>query len=154
MAYTGTGPEVFANTNAPPAVTSSAVIYSLRCMVPADIPLNQVLIGPSNALVMPDEDVSSFPHMLIDRLVIEHLQLCLLSMCTTLYLTCVAAGLPAAGGDQDSREQHPVAQPRGSGRGRQCAHQPAGDGRHLEVLRGSGGISGVQPSHPTSTQRD
>lgn len=40
----GTGPEVFGNTNAPPAVTSSAVIYALRCMVPADIPLNQVLI--------------------------------------------------------------------------------------------------------------
>ncbi len=38
----GTGPEVYGNTNAPPAVTSSAVIYALRCMVPADIPLNQV----------------------------------------------------------------------------------------------------------------
>lgn len=29
----GTGPEVFGNTNAPPAVTHSAIIYALRCMV-------------------------------------------------------------------------------------------------------------------------
>lgn len=33
---------MFGNTNAPPAVTSSAVIYALRSMVSADIPLNQV----------------------------------------------------------------------------------------------------------------
>ena len=32
---------MFGNTNAPPAVTHSAIIYSLRCMVPDDIPLNQ-----------------------------------------------------------------------------------------------------------------
>lgn len=42
----GTGPEVFGNTNAPPAVTSSAVIYALRSMVPADIPLNQARLLP------------------------------------------------------------------------------------------------------------
>ena len=41
MVCAGTGPEVFANTNAPPAVTSSAIIYSLRCLVPQEIPLNQ-----------------------------------------------------------------------------------------------------------------
>ena len=40
--FTGTGPEVFGNTNAPPAVTYSAIIYSLRCMVRQEIPLNQV----------------------------------------------------------------------------------------------------------------
>lgn len=38
----GTGPEVYANTNAPPAVAYSAIIYALRCLVPRDIPLNQV----------------------------------------------------------------------------------------------------------------
>ncbi len=42
--FAGTGPEVHGNTNAPPAVTYSAIIYSLRCMVHQDIPLNQV--GP------------------------------------------------------------------------------------------------------------
>ena len=40
--FAGTGPEVHGNTNAPPAVTYSAIIYSLRCMVHQDIPLNQV----------------------------------------------------------------------------------------------------------------
>ncbi|KAF4750019.1 hypothetical protein FOZ62_007481 [Perkinsus olseni] len=39
--FTGSGPEVVGNTNAPPAVTMSAVIYCLRCMVDSDIPLNQ-----------------------------------------------------------------------------------------------------------------
>ena len=43
--FEGTGPEVHGNTNAPPAVTYSAIIYSLRCMVDQDIPLNQV--GPA-----------------------------------------------------------------------------------------------------------
>ena len=40
--FEGTGPEVFGSTNAPPAVTYSAIIYSLRCMVHQEIPLNQV----------------------------------------------------------------------------------------------------------------
>ena len=43
--FTGTGPEVFANTNAPPAVTYSAIIYAMRCMVQEEIPLNQVLFS-------------------------------------------------------------------------------------------------------------
>ena len=47
--FTGTGPEVFVNTNAPPAVTYSAVIYAMRCMVQEEIPLNQVRL-PSQAL--------------------------------------------------------------------------------------------------------
>lgn len=33
---------MYANTNAPPAVAYSAIIYALRCMVTRDIPLNQV----------------------------------------------------------------------------------------------------------------
>lgn len=39
------GAEVLGNLNAPPAVTASAVIYALRCLLPgdaADVPLNQV----------------------------------------------------------------------------------------------------------------
>jgi 5-oxoprolinase (ATP-hydrolysing) len=31
--FTGTGPEVFGNVNAPPAVTYSAIIYCLRCLL-------------------------------------------------------------------------------------------------------------------------
>jgi 5-oxoprolinase (ATP-hydrolysing) len=41
--FNGTGQEIYGNLNAPPAVTSSAVIYCLRCLLPdIDIPLNQV----------------------------------------------------------------------------------------------------------------
>ena len=41
--FTGTTPEVYGNCNAPRAVTLSAVIYCMRCMVGHDVPLNQVL---------------------------------------------------------------------------------------------------------------
>ncbi|KAG5187249.1 Hydantoinase B/oxoprolinase-domain-containing protein [Tribonema minus] len=50
--FTGTGPEVYGNLNAPPAVTASAVIYSLRCLVPdVDIPLNQGCLTPVNIII-------------------------------------------------------------------------------------------------------
>uniref|UniRef100_A0A7S2S486 5-oxoprolinase n=1 Tax=Eucampia antarctica TaxID=49252 RepID=A0A7S2S486_9STRA len=44
--FTGTGPQVLGNHNAPPAVTYSAVIYSLRSLVGEDIPLNQGCLAP------------------------------------------------------------------------------------------------------------
>lgn len=42
----GTGPEVHGNINAPEAITHSAIIYALRCMINADIPLNQGCLSP------------------------------------------------------------------------------------------------------------
>lgn len=44
--FQGTGPQVLGNTNAPPAVTHSAIIYALRCMVTRDIPLNHGCMAP------------------------------------------------------------------------------------------------------------
>lgn len=44
--FTGTGPAVAGNTNAPPAIAASAVIYTLRCLVNLDIPLNQGCLAP------------------------------------------------------------------------------------------------------------
>lgn len=44
--FTGTGPQVLGNHNAPPAVTFSAVIYSLRSLVAEEIPLNQGCLAP------------------------------------------------------------------------------------------------------------
>lgn len=46
--FAGTGNEVFGNLNAPPAVTASAVIYCLRCLLPdaVDMPLNQGCLAP------------------------------------------------------------------------------------------------------------
>lgn len=44
--FDGTGPEVYANTNAPEAVTYSAIIYCLRCLISEEIPLNQGCLKP------------------------------------------------------------------------------------------------------------
>jgi 5-oxoprolinase (ATP-hydrolysing) len=44
--FTGTGPEVWGNCNAPKAITLSALIYCLRCMVGHDVPLNQGCLAP------------------------------------------------------------------------------------------------------------
>jgi 5-oxoprolinase (ATP-hydrolysing) len=49
----GTGPQVFGNTNAPPAVTHSAIIYALRCMVTRDIPLNHGCMAPITVRIPP-----------------------------------------------------------------------------------------------------
>jgi len=50
--FTGTGPEIYGNLNAPPAVTASAVIYCLRCLLKtSDIPLNQGCLAPVNIII-------------------------------------------------------------------------------------------------------
>ncbi|POR31119.1 Hydantoinase [Tolypocladium paradoxum] len=54
--FTGTGPEVYGNWNAPVAICNSAVIYALRCMVDSDIPLNHGCIKPIT-LIIPDKSL-------------------------------------------------------------------------------------------------
>jgi 5-oxoprolinase (ATP-hydrolysing) len=49
--FTGTGPQVLGNHNAPPAVTYSAVIYSLRSLVAQTIPLNQGCLAPIEFII-------------------------------------------------------------------------------------------------------
>ncbi|KAJ1922242.1 hypothetical protein H4219_000104 [Mycoemilia scoparia] len=49
--FTGTSPQVYANTNAPPSVTYSAIIYSLRCMINSDLPLNQGCLAPVKVII-------------------------------------------------------------------------------------------------------
>jgi len=44
--FSGTSNEVDGNWNAPPAVTNAAVIYSIRCLVKQEIPLNQGCLKP------------------------------------------------------------------------------------------------------------
>ncbi|XP_068721717.1 5-oxoprolinase-like isoform X2 [Montipora capricornis] len=51
--FTGTGPEMYGNCNAPRAITFSAIIYCLRCMVKHDIPLNQGCLAPVKVLIPP-----------------------------------------------------------------------------------------------------
>uniref|UniRef100_A0A3Q2XXN9 5-oxoprolinase, ATP-hydrolysing n=1 Tax=Hippocampus comes TaxID=109280 RepID=A0A3Q2XXN9_HIPCM len=51
--FTGTGTEVWGNCNAPRAITLSALIYCLRCMVGQDIPLNQGCLAPITVVIPP-----------------------------------------------------------------------------------------------------
>ncbi|KAJ5041042.1 uncharacterized protein L3040_005599 [Drepanopeziza brunnea f. sp. 'multigermtubi'] len=56
--FDGTGPEVYGNTNAPQAVTYSAIIYCLRCLISEDIPLNQGCLKPIRVLIPPKSFLS------------------------------------------------------------------------------------------------
>lgn len=51
--FEGTGPEVYGNINAPEAVSYSAIIYALRCMISEDIPLNQGCLKPITVKIPP-----------------------------------------------------------------------------------------------------
>lgn len=44
--FEGTGAETYGNMNSPVSITSSAIIYALRCMIDLDIPLNQGCLNP------------------------------------------------------------------------------------------------------------
>ncbi|KAI7829151.1 5-oxoprolinase [Kickxella alabastrina] len=59
--FSGTSPEVYANTNAPPSVTSSAIIYCLRCMVRSDLPLNQGCLAPVTIRIPPGSLLAPSP---------------------------------------------------------------------------------------------
>lgn len=60
--FTGTGIEVHGNTNTPEAVTLSAIIYCLRCLIGHDCPLNQgclapiKIIIPKNSIISPSKE--------------------------------------------------------------------------------------------------
>ncbi|KAG9267554.1 5-oxoprolinase [Astyanax mexicanus] len=51
--FSGTGTEVWGNCNAPRAITLSALIYCLRCMVGQEIPLNQGCLNPIKVIIPP-----------------------------------------------------------------------------------------------------
>jgi 5-oxoprolinase (ATP-hydrolysing) len=44
--FSGTGPQIWGNCNAPKAVTKSAVLYALRCLIEKDLPLNHGCLIP------------------------------------------------------------------------------------------------------------
>ena len=62
--FSGTGPQLPGNLNAPRAVTRSAVLYSLRCLVDQEIPLNHgcmlpiTLIIPKGSLLDPSPEAA------------------------------------------------------------------------------------------------
>jgi 5-oxoprolinase (ATP-hydrolysing) len=49
--FSGTSYQVIGNLNAPRAITFSAIIYCLRCMINYDIPLNQGCLKPIDVLI-------------------------------------------------------------------------------------------------------
>ena len=49
--FTGTGPELWGNLNTPRAVTYSAILYSLRCLIDQEIPLNQGCLNPIKVII-------------------------------------------------------------------------------------------------------
>lgn len=54
--FTGTGLEIYGNLNAPKAITSSAILYCLRCLISIDIPLNQGCLNPIQ-IVIPNDSL-------------------------------------------------------------------------------------------------
>jgi 5-oxoprolinase (ATP-hydrolysing) len=59
--FTGTGSQRDDNFNAPPAVTRSAVLYALRCLVGSDIPLNDGCLKPIRLVIPPGTFLSPRP---------------------------------------------------------------------------------------------
>ena len=59
--FTGTGPQRPDNFNAPQAVTRAAVLYCFRCLVGADIPLNDGCLVPLNLVIPPGTFLSPEP---------------------------------------------------------------------------------------------
>ncbi|MCK5914565.1 MAG: sulfur carrier protein ThiS adenylyltransferase ThiF, partial [Deltaproteobacteria bacterium] len=51
--FSGTGLQVWGNTNAPLAVTKSAILYSLRCLIKEELPLNHGVLVPIKIKVEP-----------------------------------------------------------------------------------------------------
>ncbi|OAA65594.1 Hydantoinase B/oxoprolinase [Niveomyces insectorum RCEF 264] len=49
--FTGTSCEMLSNMNAPPAITYSALIYTLRLLIGSDIPLNQGCLAPTKVVL-------------------------------------------------------------------------------------------------------
>ncbi|KAL7421442.1 hypothetical protein Q5752_004328 [Cryptotrichosporon argae] len=56
--FTGTGPEVLSNFNAPPAITRSGILYCLRTMSGTEIPMNAGVLAPLK-IVIPEGTVLS-----------------------------------------------------------------------------------------------
>jgi 5-oxoprolinase (ATP-hydrolysing) len=59
--FTGTGAQRGDNFNAPPAVTRAAVLYVFRCLVGADIPLNDGCLKPIDIVIPPRTFLSPEP---------------------------------------------------------------------------------------------
>ncbi|GAW00676.1 hydantoinase B oxoprolinase [Lentinula edodes] len=59
--FTGTSPQSYCNLNAPTAIVYSAIIYVLRSLIPAEIPLNHGCLAPIKVVLPPRTLLSPGP---------------------------------------------------------------------------------------------
>ncbi|KAK8072524.1 hypothetical protein PG996_005872 [Apiospora saccharicola] len=59
--FAGTGPQTWGNYNCPISITHSAIIYTIRCLVDADIPLNEGCLAPVTIKIPPGSILNPTP---------------------------------------------------------------------------------------------
>ncbi|KAK7962240.1 uncharacterized protein PG986_003065 [Apiospora aurea] len=59
--FAGTGPQTWGNYNCPVSITHSAIIYTVRCLVDADIPLNEGCLAPVSIRIPPGSILNPTP---------------------------------------------------------------------------------------------
>ncbi|KAK8103813.1 5- protein [Apiospora kogelbergensis] len=59
--FAGTGPQTWGNYNCPVSITHSAIIYTIRCLVDADIPLNEGCLAPVSIRIPPGSILNPTP---------------------------------------------------------------------------------------------
>ena len=75
--FAGTGPQMWGNYNCPISITHSAVIYTIRCLVDSDIPLNDGCLAPidiqipSGSVLRPSASVAICGSTLASQRVID-----------------------------------------------------------------------------------
>ena len=173
--FTGTGAQRGDNFNAPPAVTRAAVLYSFRCLVGTDIPLNDGCLVPLHIVIPPGTFLSPEPGAAVVAGNTEVSQ----AVCNALlgamgavacsqatmnnfifgddtiqYYETICGGGGAGPGfdrrlrDPDAHDQHPHDRPGSAGTALPGA---AGGVRHPPRLRRCGRVGGgrrLPPAHP------
>lgn len=63
--FTGSGPQVWGNYNCPISICHSSIIYTIRCLVDSDIPLNEGCLAPVALIVPPGSVLNPSPAVAI-----------------------------------------------------------------------------------------
>lgn len=63
--FTGSGPQVWGNYNCPISICHSSIIYTIRCLVDSDIPLNEGCLTPVHIIVPPGSVLNPSPAVAI-----------------------------------------------------------------------------------------
>ncbi|KAH7114005.1 Hydantoinase B/oxoprolinase-domain-containing protein [Dactylonectria estremocensis] len=63
--FSGSGPQMYANYNCPISICHSAIIYSIRCLLGTDVPLNEGCLAPVEIHVPPGSVLNPTPTVAI-----------------------------------------------------------------------------------------